>query len=106
MINIHVYIKPKDKDHATMRIGYQRPEVTDHVPYVATNGIVIDLVGSGRPFLGMVNGKVTFGVRSVSCPEEYSHNTILTHLYEAEVQVEKVKEALKEFRRKIGRYSS
>jgi len=103
MINIHVKTKAIDDTHLAMQVVYQRPVTLGHVPFTASNGVVIDVVGSGRPYLGEVNGTLVLGIRGSECPEEYSRRAIRVALSNAIDASKQMTKALKEFRRKVGR---
>jgi hypothetical protein len=61
---IHVEALPaSDNSALSVRVVRQDDRVARRLPFFASNGVTFRVLPSGRPFAGLVGGKLTVGLR-------------------------------------------
>ena len=96
-ILVHAEIRADDAA-VTLRVVHQAPKATARLPYTASNGVRLAVVGSGRPFLGLVGGVLTLGLRGGQCPDAYRHLPVTARLANAKGCARMTRDAVAEFR--------
>lgn len=97
MTHIHANIRADDSRLA-MRVVHQGPAVAKHLPF-HTEDCDITCVGSGRPFIGVVHGKLTVGLRGPECPDAYRQEPVVAAMPEARRHAASAKSAVSALRR-------
>ena len=80
------------------RVVMQAPGVCSRLPFRASNDVTLSVVGTGRPFVGIVGGKLTVGLRGPSCPDAYRNSPVVGRVPDAMQAARSVKAAVREFR--------
>ena len=70
-INVDVRVRALDGGRVAVRVVYQNPSVLSFLPFRASDGTVVTVVGSGRPCVCASRGGLTVGLRGDNCPDEY-----------------------------------
>ena len=96
MTHIHANIR-SDDSRLAMRVVHQGPAVAKHLP-LHTDGCDITTVGSGRPFIGIVGGKLTIGLRGPECPDAYRQEPVVAVMPNAKCHAAAAKSAVSALR--------
>jgi len=95
---LHVNAVPVALDRAAVRVVMQSPEVAKKLPFTASDGTVVGVVGSGRPFIGYVGDKLTLGLRGPGCPDAYRQESVTGTVPDAAQAARSTRLAVKELR--------
>lgn len=97
MTHIHANIR-SDDTRLAMRVVHQGPAVARHLP-LHTEDCDITTVGTGRPFIGIVGGRLTVGLRGPECPDAYRQEPVTATLPDAKRHAAAAKSAVSALRR-------
>lgn len=97
MTHIHANIRADDARLA-MRVAHQGPAVAKHLPF-RTDACDVTCVGTGRPFIGLVGGRLTVGLRGPGCPDAYRQEPVVAAVPDAKRHAAAAKSAVSALRR-------
>ena len=101
-LNLDVRAVPVAEDRLSLSVAYQNPEVAAALPFQASNGTLLTVVGGGRPYVGICGGRLTVGLRGPACPDAYRHRAVEARIPAARQAARQTAAAVKELRDRIN----
>lgn len=106
-IAIHVEAGPAPRNlpGLNLRVVHQTQKVSRLLPFEAKDGTVITILPSGRPFAGVIGGKLTVALRGPQCPDDYRNTPVVCRMppeLPALHAARRIKEATAELRRMVN----
>ena len=81
-ITIHVEATPSPEHPSGvgLRVVHQAPKINGLLPFEAQDGTMVTILPSGRPFAGVVGGRLTVGLRGPQCPDSYRNTPVVCRM--------------------------
>lgn len=105
LVNVDLRVRALGDGRLAMRVAYQNPRVSAHLPFQSSDGTLLTVVGSGRPYAGVCGGRLTLGLRGADCPDEYRSEPVVARLpagMSAERAMQAARGAVRELRARIN----